>query len=98
MSKRQPALSTQLKAATARIEELEKKLKVETSAKDSFYKMQVEKGEALEQVHALLDVLPGAVGRKSQTEQSWNRKDLTLMTRLASYFANCGAPSVKIGE
>ncbi len=90
---RQLAVSTQLKNALAKIEELEKKLKSVTDDKDRWYKMQTEKNEEIEQVHALLDALPGAAGRQSQAEEPWQRKTLSLMTRLAAYLASRGVPN-----
>ena len=87
MSKKQPALSTQLKAAQACITALEKKLSSETASKDTFYRQMNDAKAELEQVHALLDVLPGAAKRKTEAEESWQRQDIALMTRLAAYLA-----------
>jgi len=83
-----PATSTLLKAAEARIVELEKKLASESSAKDSFYKQMQSAQAEVEQVHALLDSLPGSAPRKTEHEESWQRKDIATMTRLAAYLAN----------
>jgi hypothetical protein len=88
---KQPAISTQLKTATARIAELEKKLAAETSSKDGWYKRHEDAKAELEQVHVLLDVLPGAAGRKTTTDESWNAREINAMTRLASYLASRGA-------
>lgn len=90
MATKAPALSTQLKAQSAKIEELEKKLKQSEDSKNSYYRERGDLQAEIEQVHALLDVLPGAAGRKTEHEESYYRKDITAMTRLASYLAHRG--------
>ncbi len=84
---KQLAISTQLKNALARIVELEKKLKESESSKDNWYKANQLSQNEVEQVHALLDVLPGAAGRKTSHEDNWQQKEINAMTRLASYLA-----------
>lgn len=87
MSKRTPAISTQLKAAQTQIEKLEKDLKAANDAKALYDKRNDEARGEIEQVHILLDALPNAVARKTEHEDSWQRKDLNLMTRLAAWLA-----------
>ena len=84
---KQPALSTQVKTLTAQVAELEKKLAQETKYKEGHYVARQEKEAEVEQVHALLDALPGAAGRKTAHEEAYCRKDLSIMTRLAAYLA-----------
>lgn len=84
---KQPALSTQVKTLTAQVAELEKKLAQEKASKDGQSQARQEKEAEIEQVHALLDALPGAAGRKTAHEEAYYRKDLSIMTRLASYLA-----------
>ena len=88
MSKRAPALTTQLKNAQIEIESLKKKLENETQYKDTYNKGKAEAEAEIEQVHALLDVLPGAAGRKTEHEEAYHRKDIKMVTRLASYLAH----------
>lgn len=90
MSNRKPAASTQIKTLQAQVTELEKKLKSATDQSDMYYKKSNGLAEEIEQVHALLDVLPGAAGRKTEAEESYYRKDINVMTRLASYLAARG--------
>lgn len=95
MSAKRPGVATQLKNAKAelstaqtRIAELEKKLKAAEDNK-SFYEKRATTAESeLEQVDALLDVLPGAAARKTDEDESWKRRDIKTMTRLAAYLAN----------
>lgn len=75
-------------AMQAAATEMEKKLKSETSAKDSYYKLMNEAQNEIEQVHCLLDVLPATPGRKTEAPDQWQQKDVKLMTRLAAYLAN----------
>jgi hypothetical protein len=91
MSSKKPALSTQVKTLTLKVVELEKKLKYAEDAKTLYSKKQDEAEGQIEQVHALLDVLPGAAGRKTEHEESYYRKDINVMTRLASYLASRGS-------
>lgn len=95
MATKKPAASTLLKAANAEIAKLQEKLaaaeahaKTESQRKDVYYAAK-EKAEAeIEQVHALLDALPGSGPRKTEGENSWDTKSLATMTRLAAYLAN----------
>ncbi len=49
--------------------------------------------DEIEQVHSLCDLLPGTAGRKTTPEESWNAKDIKLMTRLATYLASRSIPA-----
>lgn len=79
-----PAISTQLKAANAQIAELEKKLKAETSYKDVHYQERGKLESELEQLHSFFDSLPGSIPR--EIEGSYGRKN-SAMTRLAAWLA-----------
>jgi len=94
MSKKKPAASTLLKAAQSeisdlkmQIEKLTKERDNEKSGQKTFYEKSARLEAELEQIHMLLDVLPGAAPRKSEDEDRWRQKEHTLMTRLASYLA-----------
>lgn len=91
MTARKPAASTQIKMLQVQVAELEKKLKSAEDMKIHYSKQATEAESQIEQVHALLDVLPGAAGRKTEHEESYYRKDINVMTRLASYLAARGA-------
>lgn len=102
MQKKKPAVSTQLKTALAQIEAMKADLAALTKdrddqkkAKESYYSTRSELEKEIEQVHILLDILPGAAPRKGETT-GWNTPTYNLMTRLAAYLANRGgtAPSV----
>lgn len=91
MATKQPtlkALKAELLELTKKVTELEKSLAYEKGQKDYYSKRDSEAREEIEQVHALLDALPGSGPRKTEDENSWNRKDLKTMTRLAAYLAN----------
>ena len=94
MATKKPAVTTLLKQAKARIEELERELATsvkqtanEKSMKEMYSKQKDEAVEELDQLHGLLDALPGCLPRKSDAENSWERKDYAAMTRLASWLA-----------
>lgn len=102
MQKKKPAVSTQLKAAKeqietmkAEIEKLTKDRDEQKKMKDIYYSQRAELEKEVEQVHILLDVLPGAAPRKGETT-GWNTPTYNLMTRLAAYLANRNAiaPSI----
>ena len=102
MQKKKPAVSTQLKTALAQIEAMKADLAALTKdrddqkkTKESYYSSRSELEKEIEQVHILLDILPGAAPRKGETT-GWNTPTYNLMTRLAAYLANRGgtAPSV----
>lgn len=82
MAARKPALSTQLKAANARIVELEKKLSdTERSVKYNSDRASAADAE-VNQVHAFLDAVPGSIPKEGEgyTKHS-------AMTRLAAWLA-----------
>jgi len=88
MAQKKPALITQLKTAKAEIESLQaqlteanKKLASETSSKDHHYRENKKLDDELDQLHGLLDSIPGALPRKN--EQSYT--SYSAMTRLASW-------------
>ena len=102
MQKKKPAVSTQLKTALAQIEAMKADLAALTKdrddqkkTKESYRLLRSELEKEIEQVHILLDILPGAAPRKGETT-GWNTPTYNLMTRLAAYLANRGgtAPSV----
>lgn len=87
MAKREPALSTQLKAAQARIVELEKKLKDTTESKDRWYASMNEKQAEIDQVHSILDTIPAAPARQFESTTGYGPQQRTVIARLAGYFA-----------
>lgn len=94
MATKKPAITTQLKNANARIAELEKELEAakkdaatQKASSDSWYLKNNETEAELNQLHSLLDALPGCLPRKSQTEESWRNVEHAAMTRLASWLA-----------
>ena len=89
-----PALITRYKAALVALEnvthqlvESEKKLKSEISIKQNWYDKSQAFEKEIEQLHCVFDSLPGAAARKSEGENSWDKKDITVMARLASFLA-----------
>lgn len=102
MQKKKPAVSTQLKAAKEQIEAMKAEIEKLTKDRDEQKKMKeaylssrTELEKEIQQVHILLDILPGAAPRKGETE-GWNNPTYNLMTRLAAYLANRNAiaPSI----
>ena len=73
----------------AQIAELKKKAETDKTALAARYDDKQKFAAELEQVHQLLDAVPGAPARKSgdETTASWDRVDRTLMTRLAAWLA-----------
>jgi septal ring factor EnvC (AmiA/AmiB activator) len=90
MTKRTPALSTQLKAAREQIEKLQKELDSSKSSRDLYYKRMNDADAEIEQVHTWLDTLPGTPGRQTSAENDYQRKNLGMMTRIASYLSQRG--------
>jgi len=82
------ALSTQLKEAQKRIEELESKLKSAESAKDSYYSQKNELQQEINSIHAALDTLPGLPGKIYKPDDYSSRVELTVTARLFSWIAN----------
>ena len=96
MATKTPALSTQLKTAKAEIKvledkvsKLEKDVKQQSEVKDMYYRQKTELEKEVEAVHSLLDVLEGAIPRKTipDASQEWNTVKHDMMTRLAAYLA-----------
>lgn len=96
MATKTPALSTQLKTAKAeivalqeKIVKLEKEVKQQSEYKDMYFRQKSELEKEIEAVHSLLDVLDGAIPRKTipDTTQEWNVTKHDMMTRLAAYLA-----------
>ena len=92
MSKRKPAVSTQLKNALITIEaqknelsDWEKKLKSMTETKDMYYKQHRDAIAEIEQIHLILDAFPNSPQRKTDGENSWDKTELTLSTRFAAW-------------
>lgn len=84
---KQPALSTQLKAANDKIAELEKQLKLSNDTRDSWYKQMNEAKDMIEQVHQVLDAVPNSIPRKDNDAESYHRVERTPVTRLAAWLA-----------
>ena len=96
MATKTPALSTQLKTAKAeivalqeKIVKLEKEVKQQSEYKDMYFRQKSELDKEIEAVHSLLDVLDGAIPRKTipDTTKEWNVTKHDMMTRLAAYLA-----------
>lgn len=96
MATKTPALSTQLKTAKAEIKALEDKIikldkdvKQQSEYKDMYCRQKSELEKEIEAVHSLLDVLEGAIPRKTipDATQDWNTVKHDMMTRLAAYLA-----------
>jgi len=96
MATKTPALSTQLKTAKAeivalqeKITKLEKDVKQQSEYKDMYCRQKSELEKEIEAVHSLLDVLEGAIPRKTipDAAQEWNTVKHDMMTRLAAYLA-----------
>ena len=74
-----------------KVTKLETSLKsTETSLKYKEQALEQAKNE-LEAVHQFFDALPGVVPRKTEHEDSWQRKDISAITRLSVYLANRSA-------
>ena len=84
---RQPAMSTQLKAANVKIAELEKKLADCEKSKGWAQEARTDAERQVEEVHTFLDALPGAIDRKHPE----NYTERSPMTRLAAWFASRNA-------
>jgi DNA repair exonuclease SbcCD ATPase subunit len=96
MATKTPAVSTQLKTAKAeiaalqeKITKLEKDVKQQSEYKDMYCRQKNELEKEIEAVHSLLDVLEGAIPRKTipDATQEWNTVKHDMMTRLAAYLA-----------
>lgn len=50
-----------------------------------YQKMNEEKERQIEELHQLLDGLPGALPRQSENEEAWKRATYSLVVRFASF-------------
>lgn len=80
---KQPALSTQLKTAQARISELEQKLAKETKDKDNWYTNWQKKEGEVDQLQAMLDAFPDCPPRRAEGAYF----DLGPAARIAGWLA-----------
>lgn len=71
-----------------RIAELDKKLESEKTSYSNKVKERNEIAAELEQVHLLIDALPVAVAREVEGKNSWDNKNLNVLTRLAVFMAS----------
>ncbi|MDE2022091.1 MAG: hypothetical protein KGI71_04270 [Patescibacteria group bacterium] len=85
---KQLAMSTQLKNALARIAQLEKELKSANDSKDRWYKEHTEVSAVIEQIHQVLDAVPGSIPRESEGENSWDRIKRSPITRMAAWLSS----------
>ena len=82
-----PALSTQIKTATARIAELEKQLAYAKQVSEMYSKQASDAKGEIEQVHQVLDAVPNPIARESDGENSWERVKRSAVTRLAAWLS-----------
>lgn len=82
LSNEKAELQKQVADLTQKLKYAEDRVK---SANESSAELRIE----LEQLHLLLDALPGAAPRLSESDSgnSWDRKEHKAMTRLAAYLA-----------
>jgi hypothetical protein len=84
---KQLAISTQLKNATAKLAELEKKLGEAVKSKEHYYREAGDVRAELEQVHAILDAIPAAPARNFTPEGAYSPTERKTPARLAAFFA-----------
>jgi hypothetical protein len=77
-------LEQQLHDAEVEIEELKMKLTTAESAKDMYRNTAVSHNNELEQLHEVLDALPGSIPKRA--EGSYN--DRSVLTRLAAWLGS----------
>lgn len=92
---RKPAISTQLKTALAKIDELEKKIKELEKLKQHYYGSDKANAsiinqmhEVLNQMHEVLDAVPGSIDRKTTEANEWQRTERSVVTRMAAWLAS----------
>ncbi|MEG0966729.1 MAG: hypothetical protein RSG92_15275 [Pseudomonas sp.] len=85
MTKRKPALSTQLKASQAEVAALQKKLESSEQHQKWARESADKANTALNDVHAFLDAVPNPPARKAGEEGYGAER--SLMTRLAVYLS-----------
>ena len=83
---RKLAVSTQLKAASAKIEELEKNLKQQKDYAAMYQKKAGEAEAEVEQIHQVLDAVPGSIARKAEDQPSYGPAR-SAVTRMAAWLA-----------
>lgn len=76
-------LQIQSEAATQKINALEKTQEELTKAKATFYESMQKKDQELDEIHTLLDNLPGSIPKRIEGTY----RDVPVMARLASWFA-----------
>jgi hypothetical protein len=83
------SLKRDVASLTDQAAKLTKDLAQANSMKDMYSKNADEAKKELESLHSLIDVLPGALARKTvpNPEEHWNVVTHTLMTRFAAYLA-----------
>ena len=86
------SITTQLKEAQKKIEELEKKLIYAEQQKESNWKQYQEAQREINSIHAALDTLPGITGKRARISE-YQEVDLTINARLFSWIS-----SVAFGE
>lgn len=94
MAAKKPSITKQLKdarvelaAQAQQVERLTKDLKSASDAKDAFYRARTELQTEIDQVHSLIDALPGSIPRQSEPGEYGGRTTHALMTRLAAWLA-----------
>lgn len=94
MATKKKSAATQLKelriehaAAEQLVGKLTKERDSEKSSKDVWHKRSEEANNEIEQVHAFIDALPGAIARTVPVGEYGGRISHGLMTRLAAWLA-----------
>lgn len=88
---RKLAVSTQLKEATKKVDELEKALKQKAEHVAMYQKSAATAEEMIEQMHQVLDAVPNSIPRESEGENSWSKVKRSPVTRMAAWLAGIGA-------
>jgi hypothetical protein len=74
-------------ATNTEIENLKKQLESQKSTCEMYRNSSNKAEQELDSAHALLDGLPQAPARETEGKESYNRKEVALTTRLASWIA-----------
>ena len=74
-------------ASTAEIEKVKKEAEQQKSYAEMYRNQSTKAENELESAHSLLDGLPQAPAREIDAKESYNRKEIQLTTRLASWIA-----------
>jgi len=72
---------------SAEIEKLKKEVEQQKSYVEMYRNQSTKAENELESAHSLLDGLPQAPAREIDAKESYNRKEIQLTTRLASWIA-----------